>query len=120
MGGKNSREERPSFRNSGSFQSSSSFGGSQYGGAPQPYSYPPQNIPQHSYSYPPQEYPVQEAYPAYPQQYPAAPPPAQVPARPQKKFDRRYSRIADNYSSLEQVELDVFFCMLNGFIYCTC
>ncbi|GJV30434.1 E3 ubiquitin protein ligase RGLG2-like protein [Tanacetum coccineum] len=97
MGGKNSREERPSYKNSGSFQSSSSFGG-----APQPYSYPPQNIPQQSYSYPPQEYPVQEAYPAYPQQYPAAPP-AQAPDRPQKKFDRRYSRIADNYSSLEQV-----------------
>ncbi|GJZ87204.1 replication protein A 70 kDa DNA-binding subunit B [Tanacetum coccineum] len=80
--------ERPSFKYSGSFQSSSSFGGSQYGGAPQPYSYPSQNIPQQLYSYPPQEYPVQEAYPAYQQQYHAAPP-AQAPGRPQKKFDRR-------------------------------
>ncbi|KAI3670095.1 hypothetical protein L6452_41723 [Arctium lappa] len=101
MGGKSSREERP--RQSPSFQSTSSFTGSQYGGYPQQtYSYPPQDI---------QNYPVQEAYPAYQQHYPAAVPAAASPApafggqthRPQKKLDRRYSRIADNYSSLEQV-----------------
>ncbi|KAI3501022.1 hypothetical protein L1887_36852 [Cichorium endivia] len=100
MGGKSSREERPSYRQSPSFQSTSSFTGSQYG-----------NYPQQSYSNPPQDvhnYPVQEAYPAYPQHYHApAPAPAPVsggqPHRPQKKLDRRYSRIADNYTSLEQV-----------------
>ncbi|KAL8251348.1 hypothetical protein R6Q59_035041 [Mikania micrantha] len=95
MGGKSSKE--PTYRRSPSFHSSSSFSGSQYGSNPQQsYSYPPQNI---------QNYPVQEAYPAYPQHYPA-PFPSSVPApapRPQKKLDRRYSRIADNYSSLEQV-----------------
>ncbi|KAI3784675.1 hypothetical protein L1987_43778 [Smallanthus sonchifolius] len=96
MGGKSSKE--PSYRQSPSFQSASSFSGSQYGSSPQQsYSYPPQNI---------QNYPVQEAYPAYPQHYPAPFPstvPAPAPSRPQKKLDRRYSRIADNYSSLEQV-----------------
>lgn len=102
MGGKSSREQRPSYRQSPSFQSTSSFTGSQYGSNyQQSYSYPPQEI---------QNYPVQEAYPAYPQHYPAAAPaPSSAPAsggqthRPQKKLDRRYSRIADNYSSLEQV-----------------
>ncbi|KAI3761907.1 hypothetical protein L1987_52330 [Smallanthus sonchifolius] len=113
MGGKSSREERrsyrqsPSFqsppssyRQSPSFQSPPSFTGSQYGSMPQQsYSYPPENI---------QNYPVQEAYPAYPQHYHApapvpTPAPAPAPSRPQKKLDRRYSRIADNYSSLEQV-----------------
>lgn len=103
MGGKSSKE--PSYRHTPSFQSSSSFTGSQYGSSPQQsYSYPPQNI---------QNYPVQDAYPAYPQHYPApfastvsAPAPS---SRPQKKLDRRYSRIADNYSSLEQVELFALF-----------
>ncbi|KAK1432725.1 hypothetical protein QVD17_09623 [Tagetes erecta] len=97
MGGKSSKE--PSYRHTPSFQSSSSFTGSQYGSSPQQsYSYPPQNV---------QSYPVQDAYPAYPQHYPApfastvsTPAPS---SRPQKKLDRRYSRIADNYSSLEQV-----------------
>ncbi|XP_076910746.1 E3 ubiquitin-protein ligase RGLG2-like [Bidens hawaiensis] len=96
MGGKSSKEG--SYRHSSSFQSSSSFTGSQYGSSPQQsYSYPPQNI---------QNYPVQEAYPAYPQHYAAPFPstvPAPAPSRPQKKLDRRYSRIADNYTSLEQV-----------------
>ncbi|KAJ0753347.1 putative transcription factor C2H2 family [Helianthus annuus] len=101
MGGKSSKEG--SYRHSSSFQSgSSSFTGSQYGSSPQ-----------QSYSYPPPPHyaaPVQEAYPAYPQHYAApfpstvpAPAPAPAPSRPQKKLDRRYSRIADNYSSLEQV-----------------
>nr|XP_043617578.1 E3 ubiquitin-protein ligase RGLG2-like [Erigeron canadensis]XP_043617579.1 E3 ubiquitin-protein ligase RGLG2-like [Erigeron canadensis] len=102
MGGKSSKEDRRSYRQSPSFQSASSFSGSQYGSHPQQsYSYPPQEI---------QNYPVREAYPAYQQHYPAAvPAPGPVPGfgsqpnKPQKKLDRRYSRIADNYSSLEQV-----------------
>ncbi|XP_071731140.1 E3 ubiquitin-protein ligase RGLG2 [Rutidosis leptorrhynchoides] len=105
MGGKSSREQRSNYRQSPSFQSSSSFSGSQYGSnSQQSYSYPPQEI---------QNFPVQDAYPAYPQHYPAATPapgpgPGPLPGsgqtnRPQKKLDRRYSRIADNYSSLEQV-----------------
>ncbi|KAK6129352.1 hypothetical protein DH2020_036903 [Rehmannia glutinosa] len=77
---------------------------------------------QSSYSQYAQNYPVQHPYPAgYPpqDQYNAPPqnygspsqshsppqnsrPPSQLHA-PQKKFDRRYSRIADNYNSLEEV-----------------
>ncbi|KAI8533571.1 hypothetical protein RHMOL_Rhmol10G0020800 [Rhododendron molle] len=59
--------------------------------------------PQESTSYDP---PPQTAYPAYapPQQY--YPPPQTHGGRsqqPQRKLDRRYSRIADNYRSLEEV-----------------
>ncbi|KAI3452495.1 hypothetical protein Pfo_009159 [Paulownia fortunei] len=76
---------------------------------------------QSSYSQYAQNYPVQHPYPAgyppqnqcyAPQNYGSpsqshAPPqnigpPSQLHA-PQKKFDRRYSRIADNYNSLEEV-----------------
>ncbi|KAK6153107.1 hypothetical protein DH2020_012746 [Rehmannia glutinosa] len=75
---------------------------------------------QSSYSQYAQNYPVQQPYPAGypppnyvpPQDYdtpsqPPAPvqhnvPPSQMHA-PQKKLDRRYSRIADNYNSLEEV-----------------
>ncbi|XP_051119863.1 E3 ubiquitin-protein ligase RGLG2-like [Andrographis paniculata] len=72
---------------------------------------------QSTYSQYAQNYPVQHPYPApgvYPpvDQYPApqnygnpsqsyAPPTR--PHAPQKKLDRRYSRIADNYNSLEEV-----------------
>lgn len=98
MGGKSSREEGSRYRHSSSFQSTSSFSGNQYAG------YPPQS----SYSFPAQRdqgYPVQEAYP---QQYYPAPasansPSGSQPYRPQKKLDKRYSRIADSYTSLEQV-----------------
>ncbi|XAR51931.1 hypothetical protein NMG60_11006738 [Bertholletia excelsa] len=89
------------------------------------YEYPQSSGGQESQSYPPQTaYPAyppsQTAYPAYPpsqRAYPAHPPsqtayPAYAPPenygsraheRPQKKLDRRYSRIADNYNSLEEV-----------------
>ncbi|XP_024975121.1 E3 ubiquitin-protein ligase RGLG2-like [Cynara cardunculus var. scolymus] len=102
MGGSSSREERARYRHSSSFQSSSSFSGNQYGGHP----------PQPSYSFPAQRdenYPAQEVYPTYPQQHYGASPAAAAPAngaqphRPQKKLDKRYSRIADSYNSLEQV-----------------
>ena len=118
MGAKTSREEDASYSGA-SYQPSSTYSGSQY----------EQNYPRPSSSYPSQyeqNYPVQEAYPAYPPQGynpPAAASPAPVPApahvhstapvsapayggpahRPQNKFDRRYSTIADSYSSLEQV-----------------
>ncbi|PWA82956.1 Copine [Artemisia annua] len=117
MGAKTSRDEDASYSGA-SYQPSSTYSGSQY----------EQNYPRPSSSYPSQyeqNYPVQEAYPAYPPQgYPpaaAAPPPVPAPApvhssapvsapayggpahRPQNKFDRRYSTIADSYNSLEQV-----------------
>ncbi|KVI09177.1 E3 ubiquitin-protein ligase RGLG2-like [Cynara cardunculus var. scolymus] len=110
MGAKTSRDEDASY-NPASYRPASSFSGNQYDNYPQP-----------SYSHPPQDdhnYPIQEAYPAYPQEhYPApaatiptaTPAPAPAPAlayppshRPQNKFDRRYSTIADSYNSLEQV-----------------
>ncbi|KAL2500116.1 E3 ubiquitin-protein ligase RGLG2 [Abeliophyllum distichum] len=83
-------------RPSSSFQSSSS--------SPLQHGNPPQS----SYSQYAQNYPVQHPYPAghpppnqsyAPQNY-GAPSQSHVP---QKKFDRRYSRIADNYNSLEEV-----------------
>ncbi|CAI9260776.1 unnamed protein product [Lactuca saligna] len=83
MGGKNSREEAARYRHSSSFQSTSSFS-----------NYPPQP----SYSLPPQgdqNYPFQDPNP---QQYTSLP-----IYTPQKKLDKRYSRIADSYNSLEQV-----------------
>lgn len=102
MGAKTSREEDASYT-AASYRPTSSFSG---------------NYPQPSYSHPPQDehnYPIQEAYPAYPPEHypaPAAATPAPAPApalayppphRPQNKFDRRYSTIADSYNSLEQV-----------------
>ncbi|KAD7479561.1 hypothetical protein R6Q59_008474 [Mikania micrantha] len=125
MGAKTSREEDRSY-SSASYQPTSSFSGNH----PQPsYSYPSQyerNYPsQYERNYPSQyeqNYPVQEAYPAYPPEHNPAPAPSPAPApapapvqaaaapayggpphRPQNKFDRRYSTIADSYTSLEQV-----------------
>ncbi|XP_076903786.1 E3 ubiquitin-protein ligase RGLG5-like [Bidens hawaiensis] len=118
MGANTSRDEDPSY-SSAAYRPTSS--GNQYGNNPQPsYSYPPPS--QYEQNYPSryeQNYPLQEAYPAYPTgQYPAAAAPASAPApaaaapapayggppaRPQSKFDRRYSTIADSYQSLEQV-----------------
>lgn len=57
---------------------------------PAPAGYPPQD-----HNYAPQSY----GAPSEPHAY--APTPSQL--RPQKKLDRRYSRIADNYNSLEEV-----------------
>ncbi|KAL2552458.1 E3 ubiquitin-protein ligase [Forsythia ovata] len=95
MGNKSSSpRDGGSWRQSSSFSSSSSR---QY------------EEPQSSYSQYTQNYPVQHPYPA------GYPPPNQsyAPAQnygapsqsyaPQKKLDRRYSRIADNYNSLEEV-----------------
>ncbi|KAI3813120.1 hypothetical protein L1987_17836 [Smallanthus sonchifolius] len=90
MGGRSSREEGARYRHSSSFQSTSSFSGNQFAGySPQPsYSFPAQGD---------QNYAVQYAYPATNSAY------GSQPYRPQKKFDKRYSTIADTYTSLEQV-----------------
>ncbi|PWA59632.1 hypothetical protein CTI12_AA389640 [Artemisia annua] len=95
MGGKNSIEERPIYC------SSSSIGGSHYGGVPQPDS-------------------QQQVQEAYLQSYPAVVPntsglrPPQEKAgqmnQPHKKLDRRYSRIVDDYSSLEQDDVILLLC----------
>ncbi|CAK9180434.1 unnamed protein product [Ilex paraguariensis] len=91
MGGRSSRENR--WRQSSSFRSTSSSSFNQY-------QYPQSLYPQENQNNHPKQ-----VYPAYPpQQY--NPPPQNYggrPQEPQRKLDRRYSRIADNYSSLEQV-----------------
>ncbi|KAG5527142.1 hypothetical protein RHGRI_028155 [Rhododendron griersonianum] len=67
------------------------------------YVIPQPPYPQESTSYDP---PPQTAYPAYPPLQKYYPPPQTHGGRsqqPQSKLDRRYSRIADNYRSLEEV-----------------
>ncbi|KAF5958826.1 hypothetical protein HYC85_006051 [Camellia sinensis] len=90
MGGRNSRDG--SWHQSSPVRPSSSSTG--------PYEYNQPSYPQESQSYAPQM-----AYPAYPPQQYHAPPQnyGGRPQEPQRKLDRRYSRIADNYNSLEQV-----------------
>ncbi|KAL9993979.1 putative transcription factor C2H2 family [Helianthus debilis subsp. tardiflorus] len=117
MGANTSRDEDGSY-NGASYQPTSSYSRNQQGNYPQQsYSYPSQYEQNYPSQYE-QNYPVQEAYPAYPTQHHPAPTPAPAPApaaatpaptyggpphRPQNKFDRRYSTIADSYNSLEQV-----------------
>nr|XP_043631337.1 E3 ubiquitin-protein ligase RGLG2-like isoform X2 [Erigeron canadensis] len=115
MGAKTSREDDASYSGA-SYQPSSSFTRNQYGNnnpPPQPSSYPSRYEQNYPTPYE-QSYPVQEAYPP-PQHTPAPAPVVATPApvsasayggqphRPQSKFDRRYSTIADSYHSLEQV-----------------
>nr|GEW21924.1 E3 ubiquitin-protein ligase RGLG2-like [Tanacetum cinerariifolium] len=112
MGANTSRDEDASYSGASyrPSQPSSTYSGSQYEqNYPQPQRYPSQYE---------QNYPVQEAYPYIPPAAaapPTVPAPAPVPVhssapayggpphRPQNKFDRRYSTIADSYNSLEQV-----------------
>lgn len=100
MGGKSSRDD--SWRQTS--RSTSSSWNYEY---PQPAYPPPQS--QEIYNYP-----VQQAFPSYapppPQPHPYHPPSQDLgpstyaPAPPpQRRLDRRYSRIADNYNSLEEV-----------------
>ncbi|KAL7232671.1 hypothetical protein ACSBR2_010643 [Camellia fascicularis] len=101
MGGKNSREG--SWRQSSSIRSTSSSRDQYEGSASSPwgqYEYPQASYPQESQSYAPQT-----AYPAYPPQQYYSPPQnyGTRPHEPQRKLDRRYSRIADNYNTLEEV-----------------
>ncbi|KAI3931275.1 hypothetical protein MKX01_040192 [Papaver californicum] len=106
MGGKNSREEsyfqqHPSCRMSSGTSEQHYPSQSNYGGTPQPnHGYAPQQLayqpPQTAYAYPPaaQSQPPQPAYAYLPvaQSQPG-----------NRKLDRRYSRIADNYNSLDEV-----------------
>ncbi|KAA8548164.1 hypothetical protein F0562_004575 [Nyssa sinensis] len=88
MGGKNSRNR--SWRQSSSLRSTSSSSWNQY-------EYPQPSYPQETQNY-------AQPYPAYPpQQYYQPPQNVGLPHEPQRKLDRRYSRIADNYNSLEEV-----------------
>ncbi|KAI4320164.1 hypothetical protein MLD38_033670 [Melastoma candidum] len=111
MGGKLSTEENSRESPSSSYRSTSTrFDGGGYGGYPQT----SPTYGQQGYSYP-----VQPSYPP-PQLYAPPPPPQQhqqyyPPAEDQgygggrrgqagrKRLDKRYSRIADNYRSLEEV-----------------
>ncbi|KAL4568296.1 hypothetical protein LXL04_023905 [Taraxacum kok-saghyz] len=93
-GHQHSKEEGERYMQTPSFQLTSSFSGNQYGGYP----------PQPSYSLPPQRdqnYPIQDPNPQ--QHYTSLPIYGTQPSRPQKKLEKRYSRIADSYNSLEQV-----------------
>ncbi|XP_004304674.1 PREDICTED: E3 ubiquitin-protein ligase RGLG2 [Fragaria vesca subsp. vesca] len=105
MGGRSSKEDG-SFRQNSSSSSSSSSSWSGYPHVQPPYAAPQQSYPAPQYSYPPQDYgqesqgyaPQQQSYPS--SQYSSPPPPDYGGKR---KLDRRYSRIADNYNSLEEV-----------------
>ncbi|XP_062010234.1 E3 ubiquitin-protein ligase RGLG2-like [Rosa rugosa] len=117
MGGRSSKEDGSLRQNSyGSRSSSSSWSG--YPPVQSPYvesqGYAPQqSYPPSQYSYPPprqddgqetQAYhpPQQPSYPSSSSQY--SNPPQQPPDYGgQRKLDRRYSRIADSYNSLEEV-----------------
>lgn len=99
MGGRSSREASPrsSFRSAGSFQDRS-YTQDQYWGQRYPYEAPGyQNYPPPSQSY-------GEPGHAY-QSYPPPPPQQQAHraggSRP--RLDRKYSKITDDYSSVEQV-----------------
>ncbi|CAI9111150.1 OLC1v1011294C4 [Oldenlandia corymbosa var. corymbosa] len=110
MGASNSREEN--WRQSSSIPTTSSSSYDQYGYPPPPQqpgysyqdsypsSYPP---PEDSYNYPPR--PTVPSYaPPQPQSYPSQNHGHRAqPHAPQRKLDRRYSRIADDYRSLEEV-----------------
>lgn len=87
MGGKSSREEGARYRHSSPFHSTSSFSGNQFDCC----------SPQPSYSFA-----RDQNYPAYGSQ----------PYTPQKKLDKRYSTIADDYTSLEQVVNIIWFILV--------
>ncbi|XP_043706402.1 E3 ubiquitin-protein ligase RGLG2-like isoform X2 [Telopea speciosissima] len=88
MGGKSSRESSSSRYNS-SYGSSSSFNHHGY--------------PQSPYTQQPPSYAPQHQYAPQPQYAPSSPSPYGNRGNPRKKLERKYSRIADNYNSLEQV-----------------
>lgn len=95
MGGSSSKEG--SLRQNSSYHSSSSSRDAPRHGYP-PFSYgqeSPSYAPQHSYASP-QYYPPSEQEPQYH-------PPSQGRDGDKRRLDRKYSRIADNYSSLDQV-----------------
>uniref|UniRef100_A0A2P2LX46 Uncharacterized protein MANES_13G021000 n=1 Tax=Rhizophora mucronata TaxID=61149 RepID=A0A2P2LX46_RHIMU len=89
MGGKSSKGSRS--RHYSSYDSSSSWN---HYGYPQASPYPYQSSQQNPY-YTPQHHPVPPPTSSYNYE-PERPP-------PQRRLDRKYSRIADNYQSLDQV-----------------
>ncbi|KAL9454720.1 hypothetical protein AB3S75_010180 [Citrus x aurantiifolia] len=89
MGGRSSREA--SWRQDSSFRSSSSSWGPQTGYLQSPYGQESQNYPPQTYP-PPQTYSTQQYYPS-----------SEEHSGNTRKLDRRYSRIADDYKSLDQV-----------------
>lgn len=101
----NWRQESPSSRSASASSASASPSSwashqsyPQYG--PESYNYPPPP----SYA-PPPEY-AQPPPPSYSTQpYSQPPPPSQSYGSDKKRLERKYSRISDNYSSLEQVSL---------------
>nr|AFN89139.1 RING-type ubiquitin ligase [Mesembryanthemum crystallinum] len=85
---------------SSSFRSTSSSW-NQYENQQQPGYSQPYYAPENQYYQPPQQPPTQQPYP--PQPYPPHPSYSVPTHEPKKRLDRRYSRIADDYSSLDQV-----------------
>jgi len=80
MGGKGSKESGRRYEYGAS---SSSWDNNNYGGYPPQSPYPSHQTPQH--------------------QHASAPTPFYDNAQPKRKLDRKYSRIADNYRSLDEV-----------------
>ncbi|WOG93452.1 hypothetical protein DCAR_0312736 [Daucus carota subsp. sativus] len=110
MGGTSSKSDSYRESSSSSWNQNDYFQSSSYPHSNQNYAPPPPP----AYSYPaylqedPNDAPqVAYPYPAHNQQASTRPPPPQVHSghanKPQRKFDRKYSRIADNYDSLEEV-----------------
>ncbi|KAK4757091.1 hypothetical protein SAY87_007218 [Trapa incisa] len=116
MGGKLTREGSRRERESFSYRSSSSACDSNYGHSQYPYYQENANNPGiPSYAPPPPSIPSYAPQPPSVPSYAAPVPPPHQPYPPpqefsggrardsKKKLDRRYSRIADNYNTLEQV-----------------
>lgn len=93
MGGRSSREA--SWRQDSSFRSTSSSWDPQTGYLQSPYGQESQNYPPQTYP-PPQTYSTQQYYPS-----------SEEHSGNTRKLDRRYSRIADDYKSLDQVWLHI-------------
>ncbi|XP_010435648.1 PREDICTED: E3 ubiquitin-protein ligase RGLG1 [Camelina sativa] len=108
MGGGNSKEESPSPSSSSSswasHQSYTQSGPGSYNYPPPPTYNSPAPAPSPAPSF---SHHFQQPYTSYSQEgYPSQPysnPPPQSADSDRKKFDRRYSKISDNYSSLAQV-----------------
>lgn len=115
MGGGNSKEEwrqeppSPSSSSWASHQSYPQYGPDSYNYPPPPtYTPTPAPVPAPvpasapSFGHQSQLPYIQEGYASASQPY-HPPPPSQNYGNDRKKFDRRYSKISDNYSSLDQV-----------------
>lgn len=122
MGGNNSKEDN-NWRQNSSVRSSPST--SSWGAYPDPHS----GYGQGGYAYEPQQpsYPTQQSYYAPPppqQNYGYEPQPHDsgrvASHRNEKRLDRKYSRIADNYNSIDEVRNDLIIVDVLSFLtYCT-